>query len=247
LTFVGDTGLAGPAPTTQISCDFPKGDGTVFIFVLAQPANPAVTFNIQIVAGKITASVFAGAGTTFTGREFEGTGVTGFDAAKGVQIDTTLTEVTNSGDNPGTLGAITSMKGSIDCGNQTTGTSTVTITGDTADGAVNGALGPFRVQCNSSASQGNSVAFPAVAQVGNMKALFFTTFAADSIISFESNTGTPAIQRSYMLKAPGVVTLSANGAHVSGDAVEQNPTSGPAHTLHFEGDVTCGSTLTLGR
>jgi hypothetical protein len=244
LTFVGAGGLAGLAPTTQISCDSPNLDGSASIFVLAQPSDPTVLFNMQVAKGKISVGVFSGSGTTFLGRSFEGTGVTGFNAAKGAQINTTLTETTanNPGENPGTLGAIMSIKGSINCGNETAGTSTVTFSGTTADGAVKSKAQPFRVECDT-ASFGNSVIFPGVVKVGKTKAFFFTTFTPDSINIFETIAGSPPIARQYQVKAAGVSTLSATGATVTGDVVEQSPTSGVAHTLHLTGKVTCGSTV----
>jgi hypothetical protein len=240
----GDTGLAGPATLTQISCNFPNsnGDGTITMFLLAKPADPNIGFNIRVSAGKITIDVSSGSGTAFRSRSFEGTGVIGFDAAKGVQIDTPLTETTAAGTDRGTVGAVTSVKGSVDCGNQTVGTSTVTFTGDTADGAVSGGPSPFRVECDTSA-QGNFVTLVGVVMVGSTKAFFFTDFAPDSINIFETLTGPPVVQHQYLVKAAGVSTLSATGAHVTGDLVEQNPSTGTAHTVHVAGDVTCGATV----
>ena len=243
LSFVGDTGLAGAATKPQVSCNFPTIDGTVLIFVLAQPSDPAVTFNIRLTANKIVVIVATGSGQDFRSRTFEGTGFTGFDAGSGVQIDSPLTETTAADTNRGSLGAITSIKGSVDCGNQTIGTSTVAYTGDTTEGPVNGPPNPFRVECDNNAAQGNSVTFVGVVNVGNTKALFFGSFTSDAINVFESIAGPPLSQHQYVVKAAGVSTLSATGAHVNGDLVEQSPASGAAHTLHIEGDVTCGVTV----
>jgi hypothetical protein len=243
LTFTGDPGLAGPATKAQVSCDLPSADGSLSIFLLDQPSEPSVVFNMHISAGKVSVGVYSGAGTGFRGRNFQGTGVTGFDAAKGAHIDSTLTEVTGSGDNPGTLGAITSIKGAVDCGNQTPGASTVTLAGDTPEGAVTGGLHPFRVECDTSASVGNRVFLVGVVPVGGTKALFDLTFAPDAITGFEIVSGPPAVSHTYSVKAAGVATLSANGARVDGDAVEQTPAGTTAHTLHVAGSVTCGSTV----
>jgi hypothetical protein len=247
LTFTGDPGLAGPATKAQVSCNFPKPDGSLTIFVLDQPSEPAAVFNMHVSAGKVSVGVYSGSGTGFRGRNFQGSGVTGFDAAKGARIDSTLTEVTGSGDNPGPLGAITSIKGVIDCGSQTPGTSTITLSGDTAEGSVNGGLHPFRAECDTSASIGNRVFLVGAGRVGSAKALFEITFATDAITIFEFVVGTPGASHSYAVKGAGVATLTANGAHVAGDAVEQAPTSGSAqaaaHTLHVVGSVTCGTTV----
>jgi hypothetical protein len=244
LTFVGDAGLAGLATSPQVSCNFPALAGGATIFLLDQPPDPAVLFNMHVVAGKITVGVYSGSGTNFRGRTFEGTGVKKFNAAKGAQIDSTLTETTaTSGQNPGTLGAITSIKGSIDCGNQTTGTSSLTFRGDTAEGRANGKARPFRVECDTSATLGNSVHLAGVVKIGKTKALFITTFTADSITLFETSPGPPVIQHQYLVKAAGVSTLSANGALVAGTAVEQVPAGGVAHTLQLKGRVVCGATV----
>jgi hypothetical protein len=244
LTLAGDTGLAGPATLTQISCNFPtsNADGTLTMFLLAKPADPNVGFSITVSAGKIAVDVASGSGTAFRSRSFEGTGVTGFDAAKGVQIDTPLTETTAAGTDRGTVGAVTSVKGSVDCGNQTVGASTVTFTGDTADGAVRGGANPFRVECDTS-PQGNFVTLVGIVTVGTTKAFFFTDFSPDSINIYETITGPPLVQHQYLVTATGVSTLSATGAHVTGDLIEQNPPTGTAHTVHVAGDVTCGGTV----
>lgn len=245
LTFAGAAGLAGLATEPQVSCNFPNVDGSVSIFVLDQPPDSAVLFNMRFTAGKVSVGVYSGSGTAFRGRSFEGSGVEHFNAAKGAQIDSTLRETTasNPGENPGTLGAITSIKGSIDCGNQRTGTSTVNFSGATADGAVKGRLRPFRVECDTSAPLGNSVHLVGVVKVGSTKALVITNLTPDSISIFESNPGPPAIQHQYLVKAAGVSKLSATGARVKGAAVEQSPTNGAAHTLDVKGNVTCGTTV----
>jgi hypothetical protein len=200
---------------------------------------------MNFTKGKVTVGVYAGSGTTFVGRTFEGTGVKGFNAARGAQIDSTLTETTASTPslNPGTLGAITSIKGSIDCGDQTPGTATVTFTGDTAEGAIKGRANPFRVECDNSATNGNTVQMSGVVKVGKTKAQVIATFGPDTINVFEVFPGPPAVQHQYVVKAAGVSTISSTGAQLNGTAVEQSPASGTAHTLQLAGKVTCGSTV----
>lgn len=129
FTFSGAKGLAGAATKPAIRCGEPSFDG-LSIDVFAQPADPAVLDRIVVTAGTVTVRVAAGAGATYTERDFEGTGVTGFDPATGAQIDTKLSETTAAGLHHGTLGAVTSLKGTIDCGGQTAGTSTLTLIGD---------------------------------------------------------------------------------------------------------------------
>ena len=68
----------------------------------------------------------------------------------------------------------------------------------------------------------------------------FGTLAPDSINYFESFAGDPPVQHQYSVKAAAVATLTGTGAHIAGDLVEQSPANGVAHTIHAEGDVTCG-------
>jgi hypothetical protein len=246
LTFAGDSGLAGLATNPKVSCNEPSADGSTFIFLLDQPPDPSVTFNMRFMAGKVMIGVYSGSGTSFRGRTFEGTGVTGFNPAKGAHVDSTLTETTADDPtlDPGTLGAITSITGSIDCGNQKKGKSSVKFHGATAEGSVKGRLHPFRVECDTSASFGNSVHLVGVLSVGSTKALVNATFQADSITLFETINGPPAATRRYLVKSPGVATLTAHGAHVNGTVVEQNPQNGAAaQMLVLKGKVTCGTTV----
>ena len=91
--------------------------------------------------------VGTGSGTTLKLRSFEGTGVTGFDAASGAQLDSTLTETTAAGSAVGDLGSLSSIKGSIDCGDQLPGSASITITGPTQFGQIDGQLTNVVVTC----------------------------------------------------------------------------------------------------
>ena len=247
LTFAGDPGLAGVATPTQISCNFPSSavDGSVMIFLLATPPNAADAFNMKVTRDKVLVTVSSGAGSSFVSRSFEGTGVKGFNAATGVRIDSPLTETTaeNPSARTGTLGAITSITGSIDCGSQTAGKSTVKFSGTTAEGAVGGGARPFRVECDTSAAAGDRVVLVGIVKVGAEKALAFTTLGSESVTVFVSFPGPPASTHQYLVNTSGAATLSATGARVAADVVEQNPTNGSPHTLHLAGKVVCGSTV----
>jgi hypothetical protein len=242
LTFVGDVGLDGASSNPVVTCNAPNLDGSVVIRVSAHPAAPEDLFNITLSEGRITVRVGSGSGVDATLRTFQGDGVTDIDAATGAQIDTGLFETTRPTDNRGTIGTIFAVSGSVDCGDQTVGTSTVTYSGETLDGAVSGGPDPFRVECNTS-PKGDFVSLVGLVSVGEVKALIFTTFEADSINAFETLAGPPLVQHQYALNATGASTLTGTGAHVVGDIVEQSPASGEAHTLHIDGDVTCGATV----
>ena len=225
----------------MVSCNAPTLDGTTVVRVMAQSSGPSVSFGITLSPGKIQVVVGSGSGTDYRSREFEGTGVTGFDAAVGAQVDTALAETHPAGSNPGSLGAVTSVKGMVDCGDQTIGTSTVSYVGDIAEGHVSAGPNPFRVEC-ANYSGSNTVTLAGVVTIGGTRTFFFASFVADAINIFETVAGPPIVSHQFFVKTPGTSTLSATGAHISGDAVEQRPT-GVLHTLHVEGDVTCGAVV----
>ena len=188
-------------------------------------------------SGKVFVRISTGSGADFRVREFTGTGLSGFDAATGAQFDSPVSETTPAGSNKGALGAVTAIKGSVDCGNFTAGTSTVKLSGDTADGAVNGALDPVLVTCTTNA-QGNFVVVRGIANVGSSKAIFFVTTQPDGTLTIFETVQSSVQQRQYQ-GPPGSGTPTTSGTNLKGDAVEQNAT--PPHTLHVEGDATCGS------
>jgi hypothetical protein len=243
LTVTGDAGLNGDVSKPSVSCDNPGLDGSQ-ITVGGRPAgqqDPAgPSFFMFVSAGTVFVRVSTGSGTDYRAREFTGTGVTGFDAATGAQLDSTLAETTDAATNKGTLAAVSAIKGSINCGNFTAGTSAVKLTGDTADGAVNGTFDPVLVTCTTSEQgsfQGNYVIVRGITSVGSAKAMFFVTTQPDgTLVVFE--TVQPSGQHQYM-GAAGSGSPRTDGVTIKGDAVEQGVT--PAHTIHVEGDATCGS------
>ena len=243
LQFAGDASVAGAGTDAQVVCNYPTFGGPPLIRSQVQSANPDIDIAVVVDTSKILVIAASGSGSTYSSRTFEGTGMTGFDAGTGVQIDTTLVETTPADANPGTIGAISNITGSIDCGDQTIGTSTVVFSGDTLEGAINSGPTPFRVQCDTSAA-GNSVDLAGIIMVNGKEAFFFTTFNASGLITlYESFEGPPVVSHQYVADAADAVTLSENGAHVAADLVEQSPATGAAHTLHVEGDLTCGSTV----
>jgi hypothetical protein len=178
----------------------------------------------------------SGSGATYVERDFAGTGVTNFDAAKGATIDSPLTEVPNQ-DAHGTLGVLTSMSGTIDCGNQVPGSPTLTFSGPTPKGALSGGLSPVNVECVTN-TFGKSVSVLGILQVG--------TTPTDMIMSVSPGTFSvyPVGAGFYRNTSTAVATLTATGAHIDGDVLEQNVAKGAtAHTIHVTGDVTCGTSV----
>ena len=241
LVLGGPAGKAGAITLAGIRCDVPTlnaGQTALEISVLAEPEDPNLSVYIFVQQGSLTVRYDSGSGSTYIERDFSGTGVTSFDPASGATIDSPLTEVQTTGAH-GTLGELTSIKGTIDCGNQMPGSSTVSVSGSTPKGTISAAgLSPVNVECTSSVTNGRGVSADGIIQVGStpyFAILFITpgtfTFFASGDAFFRSTSA-------------GGATLTATGAHVDGDVVEQNPPKGTtAHTVHITGDLTCGTTV----
>lgn len=246
LTMSGDANVSGTWGTSYgINCNNPTFDGLDILFFAQSPDGKAVVL-ITLRQGSIGVSERAGAGAAYTDREFQGTGVTSFDAARGASFDSDLTPVPGTGQKPGTLGTITHVAGSIDCGNQRPGTSTLVPSGTTAQGPVGGSFVSFRVACNSSSQYGNSVNVSAIVDVGSTPTLLIINLPANRKATIFSTTQGPAINHSYAMAATGALTISSTGAHVDADFAEvlSAGAAGPAHTIHLAGDVVCGTNTT---
>jgi hypothetical protein len=236
VRLTGDGAVTGAAGDVSIRCGFPNLKGRS-IAVLGTAYDTTTAMRVAVRAGSVTVQLSAGTGADYHERAFEGTGVTGFDPAKGAQIDSPMTEVpATSGSTAGTVPAITSINGSIDCHGQKPGTSTLTLTGDTADGRLAAAtLSDVRVECNTD-PVGNEVSVVGIITVGSAKAFVSVGLRVDGLtVSELLESGT-----SHQYEAPtGSATPTSTGGHANGDAVEKN--TSPPHTIHVEGDVTCGS------
>jgi hypothetical protein len=232
LAIAGAKGMAGNLAKASIRCAEPTFDGLV-IDVFAQPPDAAVLDRVVVSAGKVTIRLAAGSGTAYTERDFEGTGVTGFDATAGAQIDTTLTETTATGVHRGTIGAITSLKGSVACNDQRSGTTTMHLTGELAEGALDGVIDPASVVCGADGQTANVLG---LITTGVTPVLVLANLAKDHFTVNVVSKGSP--NHFYKIDAPGIVSMTVGGAHATGDAVEQNA-SGTARTLHFDGDASC--------
>ncbi len=236
LTLTGPTGAAGAISNAAILCNLPSTDG-LQISVLGQPTDPSLSVYIFVEPGKLTVRFDSGAGATYVERDFTGTGVSDFNAATGAQIDSQLTEVPTTGAH-GTLGLLTSISGSIDCGNQMPGSSTLTLSGPTPKGALGGGLDPVNVECVTN-QYGPSVSILGLAQVGSAPTLLVVYVRPGS---FSVSASGDAF---FTSGSAVVATLTATGAHVDGDAVEQLAAGSKVkpHTIHVSGDATCGTTV----
>jgi hypothetical protein len=235
ISFTGGAGLSGAATDPSVRCNFPVVEG-LSIAVLARPPDSAVLARIRLQSDKVTVFVGAGSGPNYHERAFEGNGVTSFNSSKGAVVDSRLTETAaTTGATPGAVGAITAIKGTVECGDQTAGTSTVTITGDTAEGALAAAvLDPVRVECDAS-PDGDEVIASGLITVGSTKTLFTVGLTSDGAVNVDETLPFG----SHRYTASGSSTITPTGAHVRADVVEKE-TATPARTLHVEGDLSCG-------
>jgi hypothetical protein len=225
-----------------IDCNNPTFSGFDILFFAQSPDGKAVVL-ITLMPGSIAVSERAGAGAAYTDREFTGTGVLTLDPARGATFDADLTIVPTPNSNPGTLGTISHVTGSVDCGNQAPGTSTVVASGASADGSISGPFTRVRVTCNDSAQYGESVNVTGI--LGEAIPPLFTilNLTANGKATIYSNTEIQPKQHSYAIDPAGTLTISATGAHLDGDFIEvlaAGVTTAP-HVVHLVGDVTCGT------
>lgn len=243
LTVAGDANVTGTWTSSYgINCNNPTFEGLDLLFFAAAPGGKAVVL-ITLKPGTILVSERAGAGSTYTDREFQGTGVTSFDPARGASFDSDLSIVPGTGQTPGTLGTITRVTGSVECGNQRPGSSTVVVTGSSAEGAFNGPFTRFRVVCNTSQQTGNGVSVTAIINAGATPTFFIINLPATGKATIFSPPTAEAPQHFYNIAASGPLTTSGTGAHLDTDFVESLPSGATvsAHTIHLAGDVTCGT------
>ena len=232
LTLVGDPGLAGDLTISGIRCQLPAVAGlTIAVFGTAPNG---VLAQVVLAIGSIAIRVYTGTGATATERNFGSSSLASFDAATGARLDTPLTPV--AGPNPaGTIGVVTAIKGSLDCGGQRPGTSTLVLSGTGADGAFGPAVNPVRVQCDT----GPTVQATGIVQVGGKAALALIAVRTGAFTLFTSAGGQTHF---YQAPATGVTALTATSARLDGDAVEAAAAGGTSHTIHVAGDLTCGVT-----
>jgi hypothetical protein len=117
------------------------------------------------------------------------------------------------------------------------GSSTSTFSGPTPKGALSGGLTPVNVECVTN-TYGQSVSVLGVVQVGS----------TPTFVVFFVSPGTMSASLSgdgfYRNTSTAQATLTANGAHVDGDLLEQNVAKGAkTHTIHVSGDVVCGTSI----
>jgi hypothetical protein len=228
---VGDANVSGPITVSSVLCFWPSANGPD-IRVFAQPmGQPSSGVGLVILIQPHTVNVRAatGSGSTYAQREFNGTGVSGFDGTRGATVDSTLVEDKTAGAHPGVIGAMASIHMTVACGDEQAGSASVSVTGSTPGGALSGRLTSPRVDCATYA-QGKTAVVTALTQVGGRTVL---------IIVGVSWAGITVATDAHFYTNTGAATGSVSGttAHWNGDVTD---TSSGA-TLHVSGDATCGS------
>jgi hypothetical protein len=238
LSITGTAGLTGSVTTQTITCNQPSLDGPE-IFFLGQSANGS-SIVIFARAGHVEVRVGTGSAATLRLRTFVGSGVTTFDAATGAALDTTLTESTDAATATGSLGALSAISGTIDCGNELPGTADIIVSGPTPYGQLGGALTGVNVTCTVTSSA-TYVGVVGLGTAGTTPVLVFVTASTGTLqVSVETKTA----GATYSAKGDGVNTLVPNGATIAGDLSQSIPSGSTPNPnlIHVAGSATCGTT-----
>jgi len=237
LTLAGGSSVDGSVVDPIVNCSYPTLDG-VRITASGQPQDPASTVDLTIAPKSVTVTLQSGTGPTAYRRVFTGSGVTGFDAAHGATLDSSLRETHPAGAVPGTIGALTRVHGTVDCGTQNPGSSTVAVTGNTGVGKLSGPLESVRVACFVN-GEDNYVVVRGIGRVGTKRAEVFVTGQPARFIVGVTLPG--AQPRSYA-SDPYATSLPTDvGLTVKGDAVPGNGLATGGPTVHVEGGAKCGN------
>ena len=236
VSIVGDPSIAGAMTIDTIECSFPSIAGEE-IFVTGSPATSSATsIHLTMTAGALAVIADTGSGTSFHARTFAGTGVAGFDAATGAQLSGPLTETTTSSDKGTGVGKITSITGTINCAGQTTGSSTMVMSGAVAQGSASGAVSDVHVICLT-----NEAETLGLIQVGtSSEYTVIFSLAGRFTVDLVPATGSAAF---FASTASATSAPTATGTTVNGDATEQVAAGATAHTIHVSGQSTCGSAI----
>ena len=240
FSVVGTGGLTGSVTAQTITCNQPSLDGPQ-IFFLGQAGTSGPSIVIFARAGHVEVRVGTGAASTLRLRTFVGTGVSSFDAATGLTLDTTLTETTAAATATGSLGAISSISGSLDCGNEQPGSANVVVSGLSPYGQLDGAMTGVAVTCTITAS-GTFVGVEGLGMAGSTPVLLFVTASSGQLqVAVETRT----VGSFYTAKGAGVTTLVPGGATITADVTESAPSGSTPDPdlLHVAGTATCGTTI----
>ena len=235
FTQTGAVQLVTPVAPDSVTCSFPSLNGPEILLHVAT-ADMTMGGFITLTSSEVFLRVGAGSGSTYTQRNFSGPGVTNFDAAKGGQFNAQLADTTPPGQTKGTIGAISSISGSVSCGTKTPGSGTITINGSSSGGAISGALTSMLVKCPA----GKPFALiNGLTQVGSMPVaveigggsgeVYFGSFSTASAAYFFTSSAT------------GLYTLANGHVHWNNAVLTETGAGGAGHTITIDGDATCGT------
>ncbi len=239
VTLAGDASLAGGMTISTIECSYPSVSGEEIFVTGTLAASPGTSMHLTLSAGNVAVIMDTGSGTSFHAREFSGTGVTGFDAATGAQLDGPVTETTPATSNGTGIGRLTSISGSIDCAGQTPGTSTLAVSGTVTQGAASGSMTSVRVVCLPANNEVETFGLTQVGGAPNYTAVF--AFSKQFTVDLVPPSG-PA--EFFTSAASASVTVAGTSATIDGDATESLAAGATASTIHVSGQSTCGSSIT---
>jgi hypothetical protein len=244
LTVAGDPNVTGAWSTGNgINCNNPTLAGLNILAFATAPDTKAIVV-LTFSPGVVNVSERAGSGASYTAREFVGTGVSAYDPARGATFDSDVTIVATPDINPGTLGTITHVSGSVDCGNQTTGTSTIVVSGESAEGELNGPFTTYRVICNTSAKDGRSANIVAVMDTATPPTYFIIGLPANGNATIFTIAGQPPKQHTYAFQRVGVTTLQVTATgliRINASFAEVVELTETPHVIHLAGEATCGT------
>jgi hypothetical protein len=240
LSITGTVGLTGPVTVNTIMCNRPSLDGPEISFTgQAGAGGPQIVIFVR--AGHVEVRVGSGAAATLRLRTFMGSGVESFDAGTGVTLDSALTETTAAATATGTLGALSAISGTIDCGNEKPGTANVVISGPSPYGQLDGTLTGVDVTCTVTAT-GTFVGIVGLGAAGTTPLLVFVTASA-GLLQVAVETRTAGVF--YTAKGAAVTSMVQGGATFDGDVNQSLPSgSTPSpKVIHVAGNATCGTTI----
>lgn len=241
LTVSGDPAVAGDLDGTLVRCNYPAVDGPTIVLAW-RSKDGKLALRIVVSDELVTVRYSSGTGKTYFERDFKGTGPSGFHAANGAGIDSAL-EPVETGIDSGKLGPIVTIRGSVSCGDQRTGSSTVVLSGVTTPGKLTGLfLSPVRVECDAT-TNANAVQVVGVANVGQTPTLFEILADDNGFTLTQTPKGGKPI--TYVNKQLTTVRLAQLGAGIKGDAVEVLPAKSKlkAHRVTVVGTVVCGTVI----
>jgi len=233
----GSASQTGPIRNAGVTCNEPTLQGPQ-IFMTGQSGKAGPNVVIFLRSGYVLVRVATGSAATLRERDFTGSGVTDFDAATGAQLNSPLTETTASGAKIGSLGVLTSISGTITCGNEEPGSASLTITGTSVQGPLGGSLTNVEVACSGSGT-GTFALTRGLTTAGTTPVLVFVDATSGRLqVTVETETsGT-----TYAGTGASFVTFGSGTVHIDGTVIAPVAagSTAPADQLQVSGDATCG-------